>query len=389
MLNGIVDLPWWGYVLVTLGTTHLTIAAVTIYLHRHQAHRALDLHVAASQFFRFWLWLTTGMVTREWAAIHRKHHARCETSEDPHSPQRFGIRRVLLEGAELYRAESANPATLQRYGHGTPDDWIERHVYSRYSIAGISLLLVGELVLFGPIGITMWAVQMIWIPFMAAGVINGVGHYRGYRTFEPPDASRNIVPWGVLIGGEELHNNHHAHVTSARFSIRRYEFDIGWMYIRMLEKVGLARVKRAAPTLTAQGDARPCDAATLQALVVHRYEVLAQFGAAMGTVCTAELHGLRAHGIDLPSPGHWLNDTSAVPDAERRRRARAVEASALLKTVYGMRDELCGLWQRSAATKEQLVQRLEDWCRRAEASGIEALSGFATTLRSYRSLPWR
>jgi stearoyl-CoA desaturase (delta-9 desaturase) len=391
MLHGIFDLPWWGYVLYTLATTHVTIAAVTIYLHRHQAHRALELHGIASHFFRFWLWLTTGMVTREWTAIHRKHHAKCETAEDPHSPQRVGIRKVLLEGAELYRAESVNLHTLERYGHGTPDDWIERHLYSRFSVLGISLLLVAEVALFGLIGITIWALQMIWIPFMAAGVINGVGHYWGYRTFEPSDASRNIVPWGILIGGEELHNNHHAHVTSARLSSRKYEFDIGWMYIRLLEAAGLARVKRIAPMLTLRAAAHPCDAATLHALVVHRYEALAQFSGALGATCTAELQALKSRGVvvGVRAFEHWLHDTGTLPDVERRRRALAVEASPMLTTVYAMRDELAGLWQRSAASKEQLVQRLEDWCRRAEASGIEALHAYALKLRSYRSVPCR
>ena len=389
MLKGFFELPWWGYVAYTIATTHVTIAAVTIYLHRCQAHRALELHGIASHIFRFWLWLTTGMVTREWTAIHRKHHARCETTDDPHSPQRFGIRKVLLEGAELYRMESAKPQTLERYGHGTPDDWIERHLYSRHGVLGISLLLVAEFALFGFVGITIWALQMIWIPFMAAGVINGIGHHWGYRTFEPPDASRNIVPWGILIGGEELHNNHHAHVTSARLSSRPYEFDIGWMYIRMLEKVGLARVKRLAPRLTAQSAAYPCNAGTLQALVVHRHEALAGFCAALGADCTAELHTLRARGLVVGPLERWLHDTYGVPDAEHRRRARVVEASPVLTTIYAMRDDLAGLWQRSAASKEQLVQRLEDWCRRAEASPIEALHAYALTLRGYRSVPCR
>ncbi|RPI41117.1 MAG: acyl-CoA desaturase, partial [Betaproteobacteria bacterium] len=230
MLQGILDLPWWGYVVVVLATTHVTIASVTIFLHRHQAHRALELHPVASHFFRFWLWLTTGMVTKEWAAIHRKHHAKCETAEDPHSPIIYGIRKVLLEGTELYRAESKNRETMERYGHGTPDDWLERNLYSKYSARGIVVLLVLNLVLFGPIGATMWAVQMLWIPFFAAGVINGLGHYWGYRNFQSADTSTNIVPWGILIGGEELHNNHHAYATSAKLSNKWYEFDIGWLY---------------------------------------------------------------------------------------------------------------------------------------------------------------
>src|SRR5688572_17258122 len=220
MFSGVFDLPWWGYVVYTLVLTHITIAAVTIYLHRHQAHRALDLHRAASHFFRFWLWLTTGMVTREWTAVHRKHHAKCESTEDPHSPQKFGLRRVLFEGAELYRIEAAKPDTLERYGHGTPDDWLERNLYSRHKAIGVSLLFVLDVVLFGVVGITIWAVQMLWIPFLAAGVINGVGHYGGYRSFQTDDASRNIVPWAILVGGEELHNNHHAYPASARLSNR-------------------------------------------------------------------------------------------------------------------------------------------------------------------------
>jgi stearoyl-CoA desaturase (delta-9 desaturase) len=392
MLTGIFDLPWWGYAAYTLATTHITIAAVTIYLHRHQAHRALELHPLASHLFRFWLWLTTGMVTREWTAIHRKHHAKCETDDDPHSPQRHGIGTVLFEGAELYRAESAKPLTIERYGHGTPDDWIERHLYGRFTILGISLLLVAEFVLFGFIGITIWAVQMIWIPFMAAGVINGVGHYWGYRTFQPPDASRNVVPWGILIGGEELHNNHHAHVTSARLSSRWYELDVGWGYIRLLEMLGLAHVKRIAPALTIQRAASRCDAATLHAVVVHRYEVLSRYAKALRKVCASEMQSLKSGGIEISARAsqRWLHvQTDALPSNEHRDRVRVVGASPVLATVYAMRDELAETWQRSAASKEELVQRLEDWCRRAGASGIPALSAFSDEVPRYRSIPWR
>ncbi|HTE15661.1 MAG TPA: fatty acid desaturase, partial [Burkholderiales bacterium] len=235
---GLLDLPWWGYVLATLGLTHITIAAVTIYLHRYSAHRALDLHPVVSHFFRFWLWCTTGMTTKAWTAIHRKHHAKCETVEDPHSPQIFGIKKLLMEGAELYRVEGANRETLENYGHGTPDDWLERHVYGKHDRIGIGSMLVLDVIVFGPIGITIWAVQMMWIPFLAAGVINGIGHYMGYRNFQSEDASTNVVPWGILIGGEELHNNHHAYATSAKLSNRWYEFDIGWLYIRILETLG-------------------------------------------------------------------------------------------------------------------------------------------------------
>ena len=388
MFTGVHDLPWWGYVVYTLIMTHITIAAVTIYLHRHQAHRALELHPLASHGFRFWLWLTTGMVTKEWTAIHRKHHAKCETAEDPHSPKIHGIRKVLLEGAELYRIESTNRHTLERYGHGTPDDWIERNVYGRFTVLGISLLFILNFVLFGFIGITIWAVQMMWIPVMAAGVVNGIGHYWGYRTFQPTDASRNIAPWGILIGGEELHNNHHAYVTSARLSSRWYEFDIGWLYIRVLQTLGLAQVKRVAPTLRFDRAKSQCDVATLHALVTHRYELLGQYAKSLHRTCALEMRSLKARAVkvDANALTRWLHvDTSALPRSEHGQRQQVTEASKVLATVYTMRDELVALWQRSNASRESLVRQLEDWCERAEGSGVEALQRFSRRLRSCRS----
>jgi stearoyl-CoA desaturase (delta-9 desaturase) len=386
MFSGIYDLPWWGYVVYALVMTHITIAGVTIYLHRHQAHRALDLHPLPSHFFRFWLWLTTGMTTKAWTAIHRKHHAKCETEEDPHSPQIFGIRKLLLEGAELYRKEAANEETLERYGQGTPDDWLERKVYNAHSVLGIALMLIANFVLFGFIGITIWAVQMMWIPVLAAGVINGIGHFWGYRNFQPSDASRNIVPWGILIGGEELHNNHHAYGTSARLSNAWYEFDIGWLYIRVLAMLGLAQVKKIAPPLKLDRAKTHCDLATLQAVVTHRYEVLAKYAASLRKTCAHEVGSLKASAVnvDWRALKRWLHsDTNALPATEREHRERVLKASTVLTTVYTMREELTALWQRSAASKEQLVHQLEDWCRRAEASGIEALQRFSRRLRSY------
>lgn len=244
LISGLIDLPWWGYVVFALVLGHITTASVTIYLHRHQAHRALELHALPSHFFRFWLWLTTGIITKEWAAVHRKHHANVETTDDPHSPQILGIGKVVWGGVELYWQELKNLETLERYGHGTPDDWIEREIYSKHSVMGVSLLLIIDVVLFGPIGLTIWAAQMAGSPFLAAGIINGVGHYWGYRNFQTEDASRNIIPWGILLGGEELHNNHHAYSTSARLSNKWYEFDIGWMYICILKSMGLAQVRK-------------------------------------------------------------------------------------------------------------------------------------------------
>ncbi|MFP5406683.1 MAG: acyl-CoA desaturase, partial [Gammaproteobacteria bacterium] len=275
--QGVVSASWWQIVVFTLALTHVTIAAVTIYLHRCQAHRALDLHPVVSHFFRFWLWLTTGMVTREWAAIHRKHHARCETSDDPHSPVRWGLQKVLLEGSELYRAEAKNTETIAKFGHGTPDDWIERNLYTRRSGLGVVLMLAIDVLLFGAIGLTVWAVQMLWIPVWAAGVVNGLGHARGYRNFDCPDAATNLVPWGILIGGEELHNNHHTFASSAKLSVKWYEFDIGWMYIRILSFLRLASVRRTVPKPKLVEARHVIDLATVQAVVAHRYDVMAHY----------------------------------------------------------------------------------------------------------------
>ena len=385
MYTGVLDLPWWGYVAYALISTHITIIAVTVYLHRHSAHRALELHPLPAHFFRFWLWLTTGMLTKHWTAIHRKHHAKCETVEDPHSPQIFGIRKVLLQGAELYRQEGRNKETLERYGYGTPDDWLERNIYC-HDRWGIGTLVVTNIILLGPIGLTIWALQMLWIPFLAAGVINGIGHYWGYRNFQPEDASTNIVPWGILIGGEELHNNHHAYATSAKLSSRWYEFDIGWMYIRILETLGLARVKKIAPKLMLDNTKTRCDLATLQAIATHRYEVLAKYAATLRATCAAELRTLKgqAVGVDTGKLKRWLHiDKAALPPAELEQRETVIRHSRVLETVYTMRDELAQLWQRSTASKEQLVKQLEDWCHRAEASGIDALAQFSRRLRCY------
>ncbi|WP_414635689.1 DesA family fatty acid desaturase [Aromatoleum sp.] len=387
----LLDLPWWALVLVPLGLTHITIAAVTIFLHRHQAHRALSLHPIVSHFFRFWLWLTTGMVTKGWVAVHRKHHAKCETQEDPHSPRTFGIRTVLLRGAELYRVEATNAETLEKYGVGTPDDWLERHLYGKRPMLGIAILLVSELALFGPIGLTIWAVQMLWIPLLAAGVINGIGHYWGYRSFATRDASRNILPWGILIGGEELHNNHHAYSTSARLSNRWWEFDIGWAYIRSMEIVRLAKVHRVAPKLRFVAGKAACDVQTVQAVIMHRFDVLARFAKTLRRTAEAELRQLRLsdgresryatmkravkHSLHMPS--------GELPPLEREALDRALLSSPVLQTICRMRQDLMSLWERSSASKEQLVSQLEAWCQRAEASGIGALGDFSRKLRCY------
>lgn len=390
-LNGLIDLPWWGYVLVALGLTHITIASVTIFLHRHQAHRALDLHPIPSHFFRFWLWLTTGMVTKEWAAIHRKHHAKCETAEDPHSPQVLGIKKVLWEGAELYRAASKDRSIMEKFGHGTPDDWLERNVYSKHSAKGIVLMLLINVVLFGPIGLTIWAVQMVWIPFWAAGVVNGLGHYWGYRNFENEDAATNLFPWGILIGGEELHNNHHTFGTSAKLSYKWYEFDIGWMYIRIMEILGLAKVRKVAPKLAVDATQNALDIGLeqLQAVVTNRYAVAARYARELKAVYRSEIERIleaqhrREFGFNpVRKMKVWLKqDAKDTPAAEREQLERLLEKSQVLKTIYTMRQELTRLWERSTLSREQLVKEMQDWCARAEASGIAALQDFAASLR--------
>ena len=387
MYSGIFDLSFWGFVAVTLGLTHITIAAVTIYLHRHSAHRGLDLHPVVSHFFRFWLWITTGMETKQWTAVHRKHHARCETADDPHSPQILGVNKVMWEGADLYKREAVNRETLEKFGQGTPDDWMERNVYTGHSVAGIVSMLVINFVLFGFIGITIWAIQMMWIPIFAAGIINGVGHFWGYRNFQADDASRNIMPWGILIGGEELHNNHHAYPSSARLSNKWWEFDIGWMYIRLLEIAGLAHVKKVAPKLLVGNDAA-CNLETLQAVVLSRYEVLTKYARSLQQTCAEEIARLRAaHAVkvDRKSVRRLLDsDARKLSAFDRERVKEMLSNSKKLETVYSMREDLTALWQRSSATKEQLVHELEDWCRRAEASGIDALQQFSLRLRRYR-----
>lgn len=387
MYTGLIDLPWWGYVLTTLALTHVTIAAVTIFLHRHQAHRALDLHPVPSHFFRFWLWLSTGTVTKEWAAIHRKHHAKCETAEDPHSPIILGIKKVLLEGAELYRKEANNPETLEKYGHGTPNDWLERNLYTRHSMLGIIIMLAIDVILFGPIGLTIWAVQMAWIPVNAAGIINGAGHYWGYRNFSCADASTNLLPIGIFIGGEELHNNHHAYASSAKLSSKWYEFDIGWLYIRTLEICRLAQVKKRAPQVRFNLSKKTCDAETLQAVITHRYEVMAKYAKSVRKTYAEEIARLKlqtSDRLDVARIKHWLHlDEHTLTEQQKNKIGTVILASPTLLAAYTLRQELAAIWARSTESTEHLVKQLEDWCHRAENSGIEALQKFSQRLRCY------
>jgi stearoyl-CoA desaturase (delta-9 desaturase) len=389
VVHGLLDWPVWKVVVATLALTHVTIAAVTIYLHRCQAHRALDLHPVVSHFFRGWLWLTTGMQTGEWAAIHRKHHAKCETADDPHSPQVLGIRKVLLEGSELYMSEADNEETIEKYGRGTPEDWIERNLYSKYVWHGVGLMMVIDWVLFGmgP-GLVVWAVQMIWIPVWAAGVINGIGHFSGYRNYDCADASRNIVPWGILIGGEELHNNHHTFATSAKLSSRWYEFDIGWMYIRIMSMLGLATVKKVAPKPRFETKPRAVvDLENLHAVIAHRYDVMAKYGKSFKGAYREELARLKVAQSEwkrVRTARRLLNkDVAKLSPAKRVKVEGALADSPNLAKIHGMRSELSAIWERSSASSEQLLAQLQDWCKRAEESGVRSLADFSLRLRRY------
>jgi stearoyl-CoA desaturase (delta-9 desaturase) len=381
LMNGLVHASGWQILFFTLAVTHVTIAAVTIFLHRCQAHRALELHAIPSHFFRFWLWMTTGMVTKEWAAIHRKHHAKCETVEDPHSPVALGIEKVLFEGAELYRMEAKNKETTEKYGHGTPDDWIERNLYTKHSALGVSLMLIINLMLFGVLGLTVWAIQMVWIPVTAAGIINGIGHYWGYRNYDCKDASTNVLPIGILIGGEELHNNHHTFGTSAKLSAKWYEFDIGWLYISILAFLGLPEPRFDRKKLV-------CDLDTLQSIVANRYDVMATYASTVRRAWRDEVSHLRSksklESSFLKSSRKLMQrEPASLQTQQQQQLSELFKHSNALKTMHEMRVELSTLWERSHASSDQLLHQLRDWCARAEASGIRSLQEFSLRLRSY------
>ena len=391
LAGGVLQLSVWQVVLITLVLTHITIAAVTIYLHRSQAHRGLDLHPIVSHFFRFWLWLTTGMVTREWVAIHRKHHAKCEKEGDPHSPVIYGINKVLWRGAELYREEALNEETIKRYSHGTPNDWVENHVYLKHSTLGILLMLSLDVVLFGAVGLCVWAVQMAWIPFWAAGVINGLGHWMGYRNFASPDTSTNLVPIGILIGGEELHNNHHAYGTSAKFSSKWYEFDIGWMYITILKFFKLAEVKKVAPKLKlAKNIQDDVTEKTLHGIITHRYEIMTRYAAMLKTAALQEIARLKQDPnaqdevaqLNFVSQ-HITQSEQGLNETEKEQLSVGLRQNQLVAQLAQKRDELFKVWNSSTASTEQLVNELRAWLQSAQQSGVQSLEEFALRLRRY------
>lgn len=387
LTSGVAGLGWGGLLLVLLVMTQLTIFSVTLYLHRSQAHRGVDFHPVVAHFFRFWTWLTTSMITREWVAIHRKHHAKVETEEDPHSPQTYGIAKVFWQGVELYREARNDRASIEQYGKGAPDDWIERHLYTPHANLGPTLLLLVEFALFGLPGVAMWAIQMAWIPFWAAGVVNGLGHWWGYRNFESADTSTNLTPWGVWIGGEELHNNHHAFPSSARFSMRRWEFDIGWAVIKGLEKLGLAKVLRVAPSLDIRPNIAVPDTETLRALLSHRFQAMTDYKRNVlmpalreeATAAGARLRQLLPRPLrrGLVDDGRWLE-----PDAREQLR-RWVEQRPRIRVLVEYRARLAQVLEARGNDAAERLRQLQAWCQEAEASGIRALQNYAARLKGY------
>ena len=388
MVFGFLNLSFLGYVLATVVLTQITIAAVTIYLHRNQTHRALTLHPIISHFFRFWLWLTTGMVTADWVAIHRKHHATTDVEGDPHSPVVLGIKKVFWQGAELYRAARKDRDMVAKYSHGTPDDWLERNVYARHSAKGIMLMLFIDLFLFGAPGLTIWAIQMIWIPLFAAGVINGIGHHWGYRNFECLDAATNIIPWGFWIGGEELHNNHHTFASSAKFSVKWWEFDIGWMYIRVLSFLGLAKVKKLPPKLAMDEGKLQVDIDTVKAVISNRFQVMSNYYKA---VIRPILKQEKSHSIETKEDkklfqraGRLLRRENQLLSTKAKTRLQTLlEAREQLRVVYSYKQSLQNVWMKTATSQKELIEALQQWCRQAEESGLEVLSQFAQQLKGY------
>lgn len=387
-LYGLLGLSFWGYVIAAFILVQISMMAVTLYLHRDQAHRSLDLHPVLRHFFRFWIWSTSGMLTREWVAVHRKHHAYCETENDPHSPRVYGLRKVLTEGAELYQAEKSNPETLEKFGRGAPDDWMEKNVYLRFPHAGIVFTVLMDLLLFGVPGIIIIAIQMASMPVFAAGIINGLGHHSGYRNFECDDAATNLVPWAFLIGGEELHNNHHAFPTSAKFSVRPWEFDIGWMYITIFQAFGLARVRKVAPRpVLAEKPALAVDHENLKAIIINRMHVLRDYTrhVTLPVLRLEKAKAMAAGDRALRRARRLLVRQPQLLDDPARERLREVLARhRTLQTVHEFRERLQALWSGATVSNEKLLKQLRDWCAEAEASGIEVLEDFAARLRGYQ-----
>jgi stearoyl-CoA desaturase (delta-9 desaturase) len=381
---GLFELPLWGYFVVTFATIQVMFLGVTLYLHRDQSHGGLALHPVLRHVFRFWLWYSSGVVTREWVAVHRRHHVYADREGDPHSPVIFGLKRVVLEGYELYSAATRDAAIVRNYGKGTPDDWIERNLYSRHPNLGIVLFSLTALVLFGIPAIVMVVVHLSAQPLFAGGVVNGLGHAVGYRSFEMPSTATNLVPWGVLLGGEELHNNHHAFPRSARFAVQRWEFDIGWFWICAFRAVGLARVGYVAPRPYLEHESRELDADTVHALFTNRMHVLREYARRVVLPVCRELARKEPRGaVPAMTPKLLIRHPTLLAEEAHRALRDLLERYEVLRRVVEYREGLQHLWNDASANQARAVGQLREWCARAEASGIRALREFSLGLPAY------
>ncbi len=389
--HGLLNFSWLQILITLLIVTQVTILAVTLYLHRDQTHRGLKLHPVVQHFFRFHLWMTTGMLTKDWVAIHRKHHAKCETAEDPHSPQFHGIKKVLASGVELYTEERSNQETLDTYGKGTPNDWIERNVYTRFHFLGINLMLLIDIALFGVIGITFWAIQIIWIPFFAAGVINGLGHWSGYRNYSTSDCSTNLTRFGFFIGGEELHNNHHAFPSSCKFSHVKGEHDWGWYAIKTLNAVGLATIQKTVPVLEQRTDdhdnKNTIELDAVKAMLTHKVNLLQTYVKDVIKPAIAQEYDTRSKQF-RKSSDKFLNSLSIdwrfLDDEAKELFKEYINTSPTIETIIKYRDELKEIWEAKGKTTEQMIEALKEWCQNAEKSGVKVLQEYAQKLQTYR-----
>jgi stearoyl-CoA desaturase (Delta-9 desaturase) len=385
-MYGLLNFSFWGYLGFTLVVMQLTLAGVTLYLHRDQAHQSIVLHPALRIFFRVWLWLTTAMITREWVAVHRKHHAMCEREGDPHSPVVFGLNKVLLEGAELYQIEAANSETVAKYSRGCPDDKLE-HFLIRNENLGIQILFAAYILLLGVPGIIVYAIQMLTIPVLAAGVINGLGHAKGYRNFECDDAATNLVPWALFVGGEELHNNHHAFPTSAKFSVQWWEFDMGWLFISLMKPLGLVTVRRTAPKPKLAAAPRAVDIETLQAVLMNRMNVLRSYTRSVTLPVLKKEAETSAHDFMAKAKKLLVRNPVLLDNFSKQHLSELLEANQSLKTVHEYRERLMALWDQAHMTNDNLVAHLRKWCAEAETSGVRALEEFSQNLREYIMQP--
>ncbi|VAW48234.1 Fatty acid desaturase; Delta-9 fatty acid desaturase [hydrothermal vent metagenome] len=384
--HGLLDFSLLQILVTLIVTTQITILAVTLYLHREQTHKGLILHPILKHYFRFHLWMTTGMLTKEWVAVHRKHHAKCETEDDPHSPQHYGIRKVLFSGVGLYEKERLNQQTLDKYGKGTPNDWVENFVYSKFHFLGVVLMLLIDIALFGVIGITFWAIQIVWIPFFAAGVINGLGHWSGYRNYATDDCSTNLTRFGFIIGGEELHNNHHAFPSSCKFAHTKGEYDWGWIVIKFLNKVGLAKIKKTVPELE-QSNISSVDLDAIKAMLTHKVNLLQVYvkDVIKPAIAVEYIHHTKKF---KKSSDKFLNSLSIdwrfLDDDARDLFKQYINISPTVETIIKFRDDLKEIWESRGQSTEQMIAEIKEWCHNAEKSGVEVLQTYAQKLQTYR-----